>query len=195
MLTLGRAFGFAFWQKENGAMFSHMAVMFANALYQRGQVQEGWRVLDGIYEQSQVFAVSRMYPGIPEYFSARGRGMYPWLTGSASWYLLTLVTEVFGMKGQLGDLLLQPKLLATQFDERGRASAKTLFAGRAIEVVYHNVDRLGCGGYEVREVRIDEQPATVELQGDTALLLRGAVLSLAPDQLHRIDVVLGHHAG
>lgn len=98
-------------------MFSHMAVIFVYALYQRGLVREGWRVLAGIYDQSQDFAVSRMYPGIPEYFSDRGRGMYPWLTGSASWYLLTLVTEVFGVKGQLGDLLLQPKLLATQFDE------------------------------------------------------------------------------
>ena len=113
MLTLGRAFGFAFGHKENGAMFSHMAVMYANALYQRGLVQEGWRVLEGIYDQSQDFANSRMYPGIPEYFSDRGRGMYPWLTGSASWYLLTLVTEAFGVKGQLGDLLLQPKLLAS----------------------------------------------------------------------------------
>ena len=106
MLTLGRAFGFAFGHKENGAMFSHMAVMYANALYRRGLVREGWRVLEGIYDQSQDFAKSRMYPGIPEYFSDRGRGMYPYLTGSASWYLLTLVSEAFGVKGQLGDLLL-----------------------------------------------------------------------------------------
>ena len=59
--------------------------------------------------------------------------MYPYLTGSASWYLLTLLTEAFGVKGQLGDLCLQPKLLASQFDERGRAGVKTRFAGRAID--------------------------------------------------------------
>ena len=40
-LNLGRCFGFAFGHKENGAMFSHMAVMYANALYQRGLVREG----------------------------------------------------------------------------------------------------------------------------------------------------------
>ena len=30
---LGRMFGFAYGEKENGAVFSHMAVMYANALY------------------------------------------------------------------------------------------------------------------------------------------------------------------
>ena len=64
-----------------------------------------------LYRHCADFATSRMYPGIPEYISARGRGMYPYLTGSASWYLLTLVTEVFGVKGELGDLALEPKLV------------------------------------------------------------------------------------
>lgn len=191
MLNLGRAFGFAFGHKENGAMFSHMAVMYANALYQRGLVHEGWRVLAGIYEQSQDFAASRLYPGIPEYFSDRGRGMYPYLTGSASWYLLTLLTEAFGVKGQLGDLCLQPKLLASQFDERGRAGVKTLFAGRAIELVYHNTARLDYGSYVIETVRIDDQAVTARLNGATACLPRAALQSLTPGPLHRIDVVLG----
>ena len=102
-------------------MFSHMAVMYANALYRRGKVREGWLVLEGIYRHCQDFAASRMYPGLPEYISERGRGMYPWLTGSASWYLLTLLTEVFGVKGDLGDLILEPKLVAAQFDSQGDA--------------------------------------------------------------------------
>lgn len=39
-------FGFAYGEKENGAVFSHMAVMFANALYKRGFVKEGHRALN-----------------------------------------------------------------------------------------------------------------------------------------------------
>lgn len=189
--TLGRAFGFAFGHKENGAMFSHMAVMFANALYRRGLVREGWQVLDGIYQQSEDFANSRMYPGVPEYFSPRGRGMYPWLTGSASWYLLTLIIEAFGVRGQLGDLLLQPKLLAAQFDERGRAGVKMLFAGRALKIVYHNDERLDYGQYTITAVNLDGQPTIGELCGDSALLPRAALLALPPDHLQRIDVILG----
>jgi hypothetical protein len=90
--TLGRCFGFANGHKESGAMFSHMAVMYASALYQRGLVREGHRVLQSVYGHSQDFTVSRVYPGIPEHISPRGRGMCPYLTGSASWYLLTLIT-------------------------------------------------------------------------------------------------------
>ena len=33
---LGRMFGFAYGEKENGAVFSHMAVMYGNALYKNG---------------------------------------------------------------------------------------------------------------------------------------------------------------
>ena len=67
--------------------------------------------------------------------------MYPWLTGSASWYLLTLLTEVFGVKGDLGDLVLEPKLVAAQFDSQGDASIRTRFAERDLEIVYHNPRR------------------------------------------------------
>lgn len=51
-MDLGRMFGFAYGEKENGAVFSHMAVMFANALYKRGFVKEGHRALDALYRQS-----------------------------------------------------------------------------------------------------------------------------------------------
>ncbi len=100
--NMGRCFGFAFGHKENGAMFSHMAVMYANALYQRGLVREGFTVLDEMYRHCADFATSRIYPGLPEYISERGRGMYPWLTGSASWYLLTLLNRGFRRQGRPG---------------------------------------------------------------------------------------------
>ena len=35
----------AYGEKENGAVFSHMTVMYANALYQRGFVKEGYRAV------------------------------------------------------------------------------------------------------------------------------------------------------
>ncbi len=68
LLNLGRAFGYAFGHKENGAMFSHMAVMYANALYRRDFVQEGFQVLDGIYRQSVNFPVEPHVPGDPGVF-------------------------------------------------------------------------------------------------------------------------------
>ncbi|MFR8331610.1 MAG: hypothetical protein ACLU9S_03880 [Oscillospiraceae bacterium] len=35
-------------------------------------------------------------------FPADGRGMYHYLTGAASWFMLTMITEVFGVRGEAG---------------------------------------------------------------------------------------------
>ena len=87
---LGRMFGFAYGSKENGAVFCHMAVMYAYALQKRGFRKEAEKVVHMLIKQSERFESSRMYPGIPEYFDKNGRGMYPYLTGAASWMLLLM---------------------------------------------------------------------------------------------------------
>lgn len=139
---LGRMFGFAYGHKENGAVFSHMAVMYGNALYQRGFAKEGYQALIALYRQAADFERSKIYPGIPEYFNDRGRGMYHYLTGAASWYLMTVLTEMFGIRGHFGDLVFAPKLMAEQFrsdentDRKSCASVEFLFAGRKLHVTY-----------------------------------------------------------
>lgn len=191
LLNLGRCFGFAFGHKENGAMFSHMAVMYANALYQRGFAAAGFKVLNELYQHCQNFVVSRLYPGLPEYISARGRGMYPYLTGSASWYLLTLITEVFGVKGTLGDLTLAPKLLAVQFDAQQQCGLKTLFAGRALDVVYHNPAQLEYDAYHIAAISIDGTAVKFDRVVGAARIDRAVVAALTPDRTHTLDVTLG----
>lgn len=142
---LGRMFGFAYGHKENGAVFSHMAVMYGNALYQRGFAAAGFCALDSLYRQAADFEKSRIYPGIPEYFNDRGRGMYHYLTGAASWYLMTVLTGMFGVRGDYGDLCFAPQLLAQQFDPKGRAGVCVMFAGRKLSVVYEQCAQLACG--------------------------------------------------
>ena len=144
---MGRMFGFAYGEKENGAVFSHMTVMFANALYRRGFAKEGWKALKTLAQTALDFDTSRIYPGIPEYFRSDGRGMYHYLTGAASWFMMTMITQVFGVRGEAGDLILDPKLLAEQFDDNGRASLKVSFAGRDLEIIYENVNRKDYGSY------------------------------------------------
>ena len=151
-LDMGRMFGFAYGHKENGAVFSHMAVMYAYALYVRGFAAEGWRVLRQLFLRSDDFPNSRLLPGIPEYFDDRGRGMYPYLTGAASWLLLTLQTQVFGVRGRDGDLLLEPKLTAEQFDAGGTAELCCTAAGRRLRVRYENPDGLDFGQYRLKSV-------------------------------------------
>jgi cellobiose phosphorylase len=189
--NLGRAFGFAFGHKENGAMFSHMTVMYANALYKRGFVKEGHEVLASIYELSIDFEHSRMYPGIPEYINEHGRGMYPYLTGSASWLLMTRLTEVFGVKGQMGDLLLEPKLLLSQFDQSLRASVTTLFAGRLLTIQYHNAAGKEYGDYRIHAVSVDGEVLTEPQLQASCIIPRAKLTALAEGVVHLIEVVLG----
>jgi cellobiose phosphorylase len=189
-LNMGRCFGYAFGHKENGAMFSHMAVMYAYGLYERGFVREGFRVLDGIYRQSVNFAASRMYPGIPEYFNNRGRGMYPYLTGSASWYLLTLVTQVFGVYGILGDLVIDPKLVREQFDNHGEAGLTTLFAGRLLEIIYQNPTDLDFGNYRIGPLTLDDKPVEGYERNRVMILPRSMITVLDDDRSHQLVIQL-----
>lgn len=148
-LDMGRMFGFRYGTKENGAVFCHMAVMYAYALYTRGFAVQGWKVLENLYRQSMDFAVSRILPGIPEYFDDRGQGMYPYLTGSGSWLLLTLQTQVFGVRGSDGDLCLAPMLLKQHFAQDGIAAIRCTSAGRNLLVRYHNPQGLDWGEYRI----------------------------------------------
>ncbi|MBO6157900.1 MAG: cellobiose phosphorylase [Firmicutes bacterium] len=152
-MDMGRMFGFAYGEKENGAVFSHMTVMYASALYSRGFAKEGFKALQTLADQANCFEKSRIYPGLPEYFDQTGRGVYHYLTGSASWYLLTVLTQQYGIQGNLGDLALKPQLLANQFDENGKASVSLYFAGKKLQVVYENPDHKE--HYQVREVTLN----------------------------------------
>jgi cellobiose phosphorylase len=189
-LNMGRLFGFAFGHKENGSMFSHMAVMYANALYQRGFVSEGYEVISSIYKQCSNFEKSKIYPGIPEYINEKGRGMYHYLTGSASWMLLTVLNEVFGVKGSLGDLVLQPKLMSEQFDETGTASLHTVFAERSLRIVYKNVSKLNYKNYKIGRLRIADNETSVKVHQDKVIIPRALIEALEQNETHEIQVEL-----
>ena len=186
---LGRMFGFAYGEKENGAVFSHMAVMYANALYRRGFVQEGWKALKSLADTALDFDTSRIYPGIPEYFRADGRGMYHYLTGAASWYMMTMITQVFGVRGEAGDLLLEPKLTAGQFDEKGRAMVSVTFAGRRLTVCYENPERLDYGSYRIGAAACDGAELCAG-NSSSLLISRAMVEALPAAPEHRITVTL-----
>lgn len=189
--NLGRLFGFAYGHKENGAMFSHMAIMYGNALYKRGFSEAGYKALNLIYSQCAYFEKSRIYPGVPEYINEKGRGMYHYLTGSASWMLLTVLTEMFGIKGYLGDLVIEPKLLINQFDKNGFASVSALFADRNIKVEYHNKARLNFGQYKIKDLKINGRPAACELLDNKAIVPRRVLEGLSNSAVNEITVELG----
>ncbi len=153
-LDLGRAFGFAYGTKENGAFFSHMIVMYAYALYSRRRAREGYRVIQSIYQMAHA-PEAKIYPGIPEYFDSEGRGMYHYLTGSASWLILTVLTQSFGVRGLKGDLLIAPQLVKEQFDAKGQASVFCHFDGKPITVEFQNTAKKDAGKYAITNVLLN----------------------------------------
>ncbi len=150
LTNMGRAFGFAYGHKENGAVFSHMAVMYAYGLYQYGLVKEGREAFMALLKRAQDDD-AKVWAGIPEYFNDRGIGMYPYLTGSASWMLKLLRTEVFGITLEKGVLWLFPKLSKSDFIN-GKAAITTYLFGRLTTVTYHHPDLHDQGDYEITSI-------------------------------------------
>lgn len=186
---LGRMFGFAYGEKENGAVFSHMTVMYANALYKRGFAKEGYKVLQTLLEAAEDFKHSRMYPGLPEYFDNSGRGLYAYLTGAASWYMLTMITEVFGVRGDFGDLVIAPALMPEQFDKEGHAVLKLSFAGKRFILHFYNAKKIECGKTQLRGAvcgRIVIEKET----GYGVRLTKEQIATLASQGVHEIEVVI-----
>lgn len=185
---MGRMFGFAYGEKENGAVFSHMAVMYANALYRRGFVKEGWKALKSLADTALDFDTSRIYPGIPEYFRSDGRGMYHYLTGAASWFMMTMITEVFGVHGEAGDLILYPKLLACQFDEDGITSITVSFAGKNFIILYQNKKSKDFGSYVIDSATCDG--VALAVNEESFVCIPRKMLAILSDDTHRINVNL-----
>lgn len=186
---LGRMFGFAYGEKENGAVFSHMAVMYSNALYQRGFAKEGNKVLQALLDAAMEFDNSKMYPGLPEYFDNQGRGLYAYLTGAASWYMLTMITEVFGVRGDLGDLVIAPALMPEQYNENGQASLTMEFAGRKLEICICNPEKKLPSEYKIKTVWCDEKEMKNK-QSTCVRIDRELLEKLSVKETHRIKVEL-----
>lgn len=181
---LGRAFSFAYGEKENGAVFSHMAVMYAFALYARRRPEEGRRVWHALFRMATDQPTAKIFPCLPEYFNAEGRGMYGYLTGSASWLVHLLATQVFGVRGELGDLVIDPQLTKEDFGRHRQLSVSLPFAGRRLEVVCSAPRRRIRGPYRVAAVR-DERGAGVvceRLPGGGVRIARRVVAALPADR-------------
>lgn len=189
--ALGRAFAFAYGEKENGAVFSHMAVMYAFALYRLRRPDRGRPVWAALYCAAADANRAKIFPCLPEYFNADGRGMYAYLTGSASWLVYLLLTQVYGVRGERGDLVLDPQLLPDEFDERHATRVRFSFAGRRFELEYRNRNKKTPAQYVVGSVVIDGTPAPISSRaGGGVILSRAYLRRLSEKTQHRIQVEL-----
>ncbi|MDD5044977.1 MAG: cellobiose phosphorylase, partial [Candidatus Omnitrophica bacterium] len=189
-LDLGRAFGFSYGEKENGSFFSHMNVMFAYALYERERATEGFEVLNSIYKMAANLKLSKIYPTIPEYFNSTGRGMYPYLTGSASWYILTLLTQVFGIRGEYGELVINPKFVSGQFKASKTLKVAFNFAGKRFSVCFHNPRALSYPHYKINKVEISGPKIKFSFSNPQKIVISRSLISGSPLELISLNISL-----
>ena len=133
---------------------------------------------------------SKIYPGLPEYFNLEGRGMYAYLTGSASWFVLTMLNEVFGLKGKDGDLLIEPKLTSEQFKHSSTITLNRIFAGKSLEVNFYNPKKLNYGKYKIIAVKLNSRNLTFS-GAHSVIIARKDILNLPPKRKNSLNIFLG----
>ena len=115
--------------------------------------------------------------------------MYHYLTGAASWFMLTMITEAFGVRGQAGDLMLNPKLMGEQFDASGIAELTLTFAGRPLTIRYQNTAHKDYGAYVLKQAKCGTQSWKPNAAG-CIILPRTWVEHLPPEgDLITVDLV------
>ena len=171
-------------------MFSHMAVMYAFALYRWRRARQGRKVWHALYRMAVDSGRSRIFPNLPEYFNSGGRGMYCYLTGSAAWLIYLLLTRVYGLRGRRGDLVIDPQLQPEDWDDEGTTAVEFRFADRRFRVLYR---RTAAGrGYRVSRILINGRPLGSEVVHPTAaggiVVPRTRLAGLRSGSRHEITV-------
>ncbi|WP_162151185.1 GH36-type glycosyl hydrolase domain-containing protein [Haploplasma modicum] len=152
LTNMGRAYGFAYGHKENGAVFCHMATMYTYGLYNYDLVNYGNEAVmtllnQALKEESQVLA------GVPEYYNNQGKGKYMFLTGTASWLIKLYREQIFGINMNYGELLFNPKLVKNDFIN-GVAEIETYIKNKKIKIKYINQKELDFGKYQISKIVI-----------------------------------------
>ncbi|MFW5781010.1 MAG: GH36-type glycosyl hydrolase domain-containing protein [Bacteroidota bacterium] len=165
-LYFGRLTGFVYGHKEHGGKWMQQNVMYMYGLYKRGFVKEGYEVYKDVYKLCNDSGTAKIFPGIPSYFELDGHGAYHYLTGSATWLMLALVTQVFGIRGNYGNLIIEPKLVKEQFENDKKAVMNCNFRNKKLRVVYHNVNNKDYPDYKIKKLLINGQEIPDVLSDD-----------------------------
>ena len=159
-LNFGRISGFMYGHKEHGSKWMQQNIMFMYGLFKNGYAEEGHQILNDIFDLCLNSGTARIFPGIPSYFEPGDHGRYMYLTASPAWLLITIVTQVFGIRGEKGLLCINPKLHRDQFNMDGQAEFTSKFRGKPIKISFHNPKRLNWDEYVIDKILLDGKNIT-----------------------------------
>ena len=145
---------------ENGSIYNHASTFYIDALYVLGERDGAYAELrkmipgpsDEDYTQRgqlPVFVPNYYRGAVNEYPRTAGRSSQLFNTGAASWLYRILIERLFGLRGHVDGLLIDPQLPS----EWSAARAIRRFRGATFHVDYHRDDTVGA----IR-VSVDREP-------------------------------------
>jgi cellobiose phosphorylase len=191
-LNFGRVTGFVYGWREHGSIWSQMNVMYMYALYARNFVREGWSVFKEMYDLCMKSEQSRVFPNLPSCFHISGKGLSCYLTGSATWLVLAMVSQVFGIRGHLGDLCVNPKLIKEQFGKQGKAAMRFNMHGKRYSLTYVNKNLLDWDKYRIASVSINGTalPRKLSDAPNLVMISKADLLKMSGKPVNTMEVVL-----
>ncbi|MBV1909112.1 MAG: glycosyltransferase 36 [Kangiellaceae bacterium] len=143
---------------ENGSIYNHASIFYAFSLYQANHKGKAFEVLKKMLPTEQDVTRRGQLPNhIPNYYRGAvhqfpdhaGRSSQLFNTGTVSWYYRCLVEGLFGLKGQLGDLVIEPSLP----DEWEKVSVSREYMGATFELDYLQSEQ-----YEQLQIIVNDKP-------------------------------------
>jgi cellobiose phosphorylase len=162
-LNLGRITGFVYGHKEHGSKWMQQNIMLMYGLYKRNFVKEGYEVFRDVFSLCTRSEVAKIFPGVPSYFENGDHGSYAYLTGSSTWLMLTMTTQIFGVRGEAGNLCIEPKLALEQFDEKCLAEIRCQFRNIRIRVIFSNDVLKDWPDYQIKAASLNNQEIHYDL--------------------------------
>ena len=103
--------------------------------------------------------------------------------------MLTVVTQMFGVRGEYGNLIINPKLLNCQFNDEGKAYISLTFGGTDLKIEIINKSRLEVGDYSVTKVEADGLTGTIN--DGYVIIGKGDIEKVAGNKAINVKVFLG----
>ncbi|MBS3821404.1 MAG: cellobiose phosphorylase, partial [Phycisphaerae bacterium] len=190
-MYFGRLTGFVFGHKEHGGKWMQQNVMYILGLYRRGFVNEAYEIFTDVFTMCHNSKISKIFPGIPSYFEMDGRGAYHYLTGSATWLMIAIVTQMYGIRGRRGDFVINPKLKVEQFGNSGQCTIQCNFRNRRMRVTYRNPQAVEWDSYAVKSVTVNGNKVSFNIDGPRATLSAESFDSVFTKEHNEVWVALG----
>jgi cellobiose phosphorylase len=188
-LNFGRVTGFVYGAREHGSIWSQQNAMLIYALYSRNFVKEGYAVYKELIQLCTRSNQAKVFPNLPSCFRLDGKGLSSYLTGSASWLLLGLVTQIFGVRGEQGHFVIQPKLVKEQFSKSKQLHLYCNFMEKPLKVTFSNPKSLDWGHYQIHQATFNDKPIPIK-DSQKIIIPKTDFLKLCSQKLNEIFVSL-----